>query len=440
MDRKMGDTQRSQTISTKLCQIAEQARNHPDRIFTSLAHLMDTELLHVAFDKTRKDAAPGVDGVTGTKYAENLQENLTALHKRLRQKQYKAPPIKRAWIDKDDGSKRPLGMPIFEDKVVQRAATMIMSAIYEQDFYDFSYGFREAKSPLGAIKALRELCYRLNIRWIVDADIRKFFDSIDHTILMDIIKRRINDGGLLRLIGKWLNAGVLEDGNLSYPEDGTPQGGVISPLLANIFLHHVLDEWFVKEIKPRLKGRCFLIRFADDFVIGCEFESDARRLMAVLPKRFNRFQLTIHPEKTVLVDFRPPNQREGSSNPTTFDFLAFTHYWAKSRNGNWVIKRKTARKRLKRAMKAVWQWCRENQHDKLSEQYATLRSKLLGHYHYYGIRGNYQTMEVYFRHVIKSWRRWLGRRSRNGYITCKNFSERYLKAFPLPPPRIVHCF
>jgi hypothetical protein len=237
-----------------------------------------------------------------------------------------------------------------------------------------------------------------------------------------------------------LNAGVLEDGNLSCPEDGTPQGCVISPLLANIFLHHVLDEWFVKEIKPRLKGRCFLIRFADDFVMGCEFESDARRLPAVLPKRFNRFNLTIHPEKTVLFDFRPPNQREGTSNPTTCDFPAFTHYWAKSRNGNWVIKRKTARKRLKRAMKAVWQWCRENQHDKLSEQYATLRSKLLGHYHYYGIIGNYQTMEVYFRHVIKSWRSRLGRRSRNGYITYKNFSERYLKAFPLPPPRIVHCF
>jgi hypothetical protein len=205
-------------------------------------------------------------------------------------------------------------------------------------------------------------------------------------------------------------------------------------------LHHVLDEWFVKEIKPRLKGRCFLIRFADDFVIGCELESDARRLMAVLPKRFNRFKLTIHPTKTVLVDFRPPNQRDRNNNPATFDFLAFTHYWAKSRNGNWVIKRKTARKRLKRAMKAIWQWCRDHRHDRMSEQHPTLRSKLLGHYQYYGIRGNYQMMDVYFRHTVKSWRRWLGRRTRNGYITCEKFSERYLKVFPLPPPRIVHSF
>ena len=372
MKGKMGDTQRSQTISTKLCQIAEQAGEHQERIFTALAHLMDRSLLHDAFDKTRKDGAPGVDGATGTMYAENLEANLTALHDRLRQSKYKAPPVRRAWIDKEDGSKRPLGIPIFEDKVVQRAVTTIMSAIYEQDFYDFSYGFRENKSSLNAIKALREQCHRRNIRWIIDADIRKFFDSIDHTMLMDVIKRRINDGGLLRLIGKWLNAGVLEGVNLSYPEKGAPQGGVISPLLANIFLHHVLDEWFVKEIKPRLKGRCFLIRFADDFVIGCEVESDARCVMAVLPKRFNRFNLTIHPDKTVLVDFRPPNQRDGQSNIATFDFLGFTHYWAKSRNGNWVIKRKTARKRLGRAMKAVWHWCREYRHYAVPEQYRTL--------------------------------------------------------------------
>lgn len=440
MKGKMGDTQRSQTISTKLCQIAEQAREHPERIFTALAHLMDMELLQDAFDKTRKDGAPGVDGVTGDMYAEHLEANLTALHDRLRRKQYKAPPVKRVWIDKQDGSKRPLGMPIFEDKVVQRAVAAILSAVYEQDFYDFSYGFRENKSPLDAIKAVREQCLRLNTRWIVDADISTFFDGIDHSKLMDIIKRRINDGGLLRLIGKWLNAGVLEGRRLSYPETGTPQGGVVSPLLANIFLHHVLDEWFEKEIKPRLQGRCFLIRFADDFVIGCELESDARRLTAVLPKRFNRFNLTIHPEKTALVDFRPPNQRDGRNMPSTFDFLGFTHYWGKSRNGNWVIKRKTARKRLGRAMKAVWQWCREHRHYNVPEQYRTLCSKLRGHYQYYGIRGNYKMMEALYEHAIKSWRHWLGRRSRNGRIACEDFARRYLKVFPLPPPRIVHNF
>lgn len=434
----MGDTQRSQTISTQLYQIAKQARDHPERIFTSLVHLMNVELPGAAFNETSKASAPGVDGVTASQYAEHLDANLKALHRRLRQKQYKAPPVMRVWLDKEDGSKRPIGISAVEDKVVQRAAASLMNAVYEQDFYNFSYGFRKDKSPHDALKALREQCKRLNIRWIIDADIKKFFDSIDHKILMDFIKHRINDGGLLRLIGKWLNAGVLDGGAKSYPEAGTPQGGVISPLLANIFLHNVLDEWFVKEIKPRLKGRCFLIRFADDFVIGCELESDAQRLMAVLPKRFNRFKLTIHPEKTVLVDFRPPNERDGKGKPGTFDFLGFTHYWGKSRNANWVIKRRTRRKRLSRAMKDVWQWCHDHRHDKVTEQYKMLRAKLVGHYNYYGIRCNYEMLEKLYKHAIKSWRRWLGRRSRNGCLSWDEFAERYLQAFPLPRPRIVH--
>jgi len=332
----MGDTQRSQTVSTKLHQIAEQARISPERVFTSLAHLMDVELLEESYRKTRKDGAPGVDGITAKQYAENLEDNLVALHSRLRENRYKAPPVKRAWADKDDGSQRPLGMPVFEDKVVQRAASMLMSAVYEQDFYDFSHGFREDHSPHQAVREVREQCIKQNIHWIVDADVKGYFDNLDHGILRDIIKRRIKDGGLLRLIGKWLNAGVLDGAELSYPSKGTPQGGVISPLLANIYLHHVLDEWFVNEIQPRLKGRSFLIRFADDFIIGCELEEDARRVMSVLPKRFTRFKLTIHPKKTVLVDFRRPSRRKGTSvQKHTFDFLGFTHYWGKSRKGNW---------------------------------------------------------------------------------------------------------
>jgi RNA-directed DNA polymerase len=439
MEGNMGDTQRSQTISTKLHQIAEQARENPERIFTSLAHLIDVDLLKEAYSKTRKEAAPGIDGVTTKEYSENLEENLTDLHIRMRNQKYKATPVKRSWIGKEDGSQRPLGLPILEDKIAQRSVSMVMSAIYEQDFYDFSYGFREGHSPHQAIEALRDQCYKEKVHWIIDADITKFFDNLDHDLLREIIKKRINDGSLLRLIGKWLKAGVLEGETLSYPRQGTPQGGVISPLLANIFLHHVLDEWYEKEIKPRLKGRSFLIRFADDFIIGCELAEDARRIMSVLPKRFGRFKLIIHPKKTVLVDFRSPDwRRETLSSHHTFDFLGFTHYWAKSRKGNWVIKRKTAAKRMRRTMKAIWQWCCEHRHWSLPEQHRVMSSKLRGHYQYYGIRGNYKMLEIVYEWARKSWKRWLGRRSRDGYISWEEFDAKIWSTFALPPPKIVH--
>jgi RNA-directed DNA polymerase len=439
MEGEMEDTQRSQTITTELHQIAKQAREYPERVFTSLAHLMDVDFLREAYRKTRKDVAPGIDGIRAKEYARNLEDNLGYLHSRLRENRYKAPPVKRAWIGKDDGSRRPLCMPVFEDKVVQRAVSMLMSAVYEQDFYDFSFGFREGHSPHQAIKEVRKQCNNLNIHWIVDADVSGFFDNLDHGILREIIKKRVNDGGLIRLIGKWLKTGVLDGKALSYPKKGTPQGGVISPLLANIFLHQVLDEWYVKMVKPLLKGHSFLIRYADDFIIGCEIEEDARRIMSVLPKRFNRFNLTVHPKKTKLVDFRTPSRRNDSGNEThTFDFLGFTHYWGKSRKGSWVIKRKTAAKRLRRAMKFIWMWCRDHRHYNMPEQYVILCSKLRGHYQYYGITGNYKMLEVIFEYTEKAWRRWLGRRTRDGYISGEIFERKMRRIFPLPRPRIVH--
>jgi group II intron reverse transcriptase/maturase len=435
----MGDTKRSPTISTRLQWIAEKSSRYPDKVITSLAHLIDVDLLRAAYCLTRKDGAVGVDGVTACEYAENLEENLVNLHRRLRARKYRAPAVKRGWIDKDDGSQRPLGIPAFEDKIVQRAVVMLMSAVYEQEFYDFSYGFRPGRSAHQALKVLREKCFKCNINWIVDADVSGFFDNLDHDLLREIIKRRVNDGGLIRLIGKWLNAGVLEGEHLYHPEKGTPQGGVVSPLLANIFLHHVLDEWFTKEVQPRLKGRSFLIRFADDFVIGCELEEDARSVMAVFPKRFNRFKLTIHPQKSRLVEFRNPDiRRSHRSESGSFDFLGFTHYWAKSRRGNWVIKRKTARKRLRRAMKLLWRWCQYNRHMKITEQYQTLCSKLRGHYQYYGIRCNMRMLERVYFLVKRAWRRWLGRRHRNGHISAEKFKTTIEASFLLPRPRIVH--
>ena len=253
----MGDTSRSQTVSTKLQRIAEQAASYPDMVFTTLAHLIDEDFLWEAYRLTRKDAAPGVDKVTAKEYARNLAENLTDLHDRLRAGRYVAPPVERVWVEKDGNSDRPIGKPSFEDKIVQRAVVMLLESIYEQDFYAFSHGFRKGHSQHQALHELWEILMKRNIKWILDADVSGFFDNLEHCHLHEIIKQRVNDGGIKRLIGKWLNAGVVEGGVLTYPGKGTPQGGVISPMVSNIFLHHVLDDWFVREVSPPDEGQMF---------------------------------------------------------------------------------------------------------------------------------------------------------------------------------------
>ena len=277
----------------------------------------------------------------------------------------------------------------------------------------------------------------LNINWIVDADVSGYFDNIDHGHLRAFLQRKVKDGALLRLIGKWLNAGVLDTGCLRRADAGTPQGGVISPILANIYLHHVLDEWLTRDVAPCLRGACFVVRFADDFVIGCVLRSDAERVYAVLPKRFARFGLTIHPTKSRLVQFSRPYWKAGKGTGT-FDFLGFTHYWGKTLKGGWTIKRKTRRPRLARAHRAIWAWCRDNRHWSVPEQHRCLCSKLRGHYAYYGIRGNFKALEVVYEYAEKAWKHWLGRRSRNGYLTWAKFEKTYRQVFPLPLPRIVH--
>jgi RNA-directed DNA polymerase len=462
----MGDTQRSQTISTEFQGIAEQtacdseemfgngnppilvgensfgklrmlAENNPDMVSASLAHRINLSLLRDSFRLVRKSESAGVDGVTAKEYAENLDKNLYNLWERLRRGQFVATPVKRIWLEKENGEKRPIGIPALEDKIVQKAVETILYVIYDFDFYDFSYGFRKGRSQHEALHELREQCIKLNINWIVDADVSGFFDNINHKILQDIIKLRVNDGGILRLIGKWLNAGVTEsDGITSYPESGTPQGGVISPLLANIFLHTVLDDWFVKEVKPRMKGRCFIIRWADDFIIGIEAKSDAERVMAVLPKRLERFGLSLNMKKTKLTPFGKPD-KAGKHKPGTFDFLGFTYYWAKSRLGYRVIKKKTAKKRLKRFMKALWDWCMKNRHKPLNEQYEELCAKLRGYYQYFGVRSNYRVLETVRDYAVMAWRFWLRRRSHKGGISWEKF-EKIKSDFPLPLPKIVH--
>jgi group II intron reverse transcriptase/maturase len=435
----MRDTPGSQIISPKLQKIAEQARNYPEMMFNNLYHLIDQELLLEAYHRTSKDSAAGVDKVTAKDYAEALYENLHALHERLKTNRYVAPPVERVWIEKEGGKLRPIGKPCYEDKIVQRAVVMILEVIFEPTFHPFSHGFRKGHNQHQAIRELREQCLKLNINWIVDADVSGFFDTINHEILRSFIEKKVNDGGIMRLIGKWLNAGVLDGGNMIYPDKGTPQGGVASPMLSNIFLHYVLDEWFVQDVQPRLKGKSFLIRFADDFIIGCEHEADARRVLDVLLKRFSRFKLTIHPEKTKMVRFIKPHSKEMSEKENgTFDFLGFTHYWAKSLRGYWVIKRKTISKRLRRFMKAIWEWCRENRHETVKEQHGTLCVKLRGYYQYYGIIGNFKMLEVVFEHAERAWQYWLSKRSSKGRVSYEKYDRFFRKVFPLPRPRIIH--
>ena len=426
---------RSQTVSTQLHEIAQEASQNPEWVFTTLAHRIDVEFLYEAYTKLNKKGAPGLNKVTAADYRENLEQNLIDLHERLKGGRYRAPPVKRVWIEKDAGKKRALGIPEFEDKIVQRAVEMLLSAIYEGEFYDFSHGFRKGRSQHKALHELREQCHRINVNWLLTADITGLFDNINHDRLRELIKRRVNDGGILRLIGKWLNAGVMEEDRLEYPEKGTPQGGVISPLLSNIYLHYVLDDWIVREVGPRLRGRYFIIRWADDFLIGFEKESDALRVKEVLAKRFDRYGLELHPEKTSLEYFAKPSDKVDSEpRRGTFDFLGFTHYWGRTRKGFAVIKKKTAGKRLRRFMKMMWSWCKEKMHDPIEEQWQILKAKLRGYYQYFGVRCNYKPLEVVFEHTEKAWRYWLSRRSQRKEVSIVFLRE----TFPLPKPRIVH--
>jgi group II intron reverse transcriptase/maturase len=408
----------------------------PTAALTTLGHHIDVEWLKEAYRRTRKDGAMGVDGRSAAEYAAHLDENLTALLERVRNQRYVAPPVRRVHIPKEGGT-RPIGIPTFEDKVLQRAVAMVLEAVYEQEFLDCSYGFRPRRSAHQALDACWHQMMAMGGRWILELDIQHFFDALDHVHLRKIIEQRVCDGRLLRLIGKWLHAGVLEAGELSYPEAGTPQGGVISPVLANIYLHTVLDVWFEREVKPRLKGRAFLIRYADDAVLGFEREDDARRVLEVLPKRFGKYGLTLHPEKTRLVRFDRP-RGQGGPRPGTFDLLGFTHYWGKSQKGTWVIKRKTASKRLQRALKRIAQWCRGHRHDPLIEQHRALRQKVQGHYGYYGITGNGRSLSIFVYHVGRVWRYWLCRRSQRAWISWAHFYQQLLRVFPLPSPVVVH--
>jgi len=437
------NTESSKSVSTKQRRIAELAEYHGPEGLSTLGHYLDLEWMREAYGRVRKDSAPGVDGKSVADYGRELDKNLGELIGRAKGGSYKAPPVRRVHIAKGDGKEtRPIGMPTVEDKILQRAVVMLLEPIYEREFYDFSHGFRPGRSAHQALKAIWQGINRTRAEWVVDVDIRAFFDTLDHTVLMGILQKRVKDGVILKLVAKWLKAGVMEAGALSYPETGTPQGGVISPLLSNIYLHEVLDEWFVAAVMPRLKSRGFMVRYADDFVMGFECREDAERVMKALPGRFGRYGLKLHEGKTRLVRFGRPKAGSGRGDgerPETFDFLGFTHHWGKSRKGHWFVQRKTARKRLSRALKTIHQWCRKNQHRPVEELMRQLGRKLQGHYAYYGITCNYRSLAKFFEGATQRLRWWLNRRSRQrDGMSWERFKKLIREVYPLPPPRIVH--
>ena len=431
----MTDVTTSEAVLTGLQLVAAIARDDPQKQIRSLARLIDVSALHRSFARVENKSAVGVDGVTKTGYGEALEENLRDLHERLRAGRYRHQPILRVRIPKGDGKTRPIGISCVEDKVVQGALKEVLEAVYEQDFLDCSFGFRPGRSAHDALRELNREVRDNGIRFILEADIESFFDCIDRKALMEMIRGRIADKSLMRLIGKCLHVGVLDGVELTRPEEGTAQGSVLSPLLGNIYLHHVLDTWLEHEIKPRLKGHCCLIRYADDFVIGFSDGEDAERVMKVLPKRMGRFGLRLHPDKTRLFPFEPPKDGGGKGSGT-FDFLGFTAFWKRTRRGNWRLAYKTRRGGLQRSCRTIADLCRRQRHWPLEEQRDALARRMRGHINYFGVSGNGDAVTTFTFIVVDTWRKWLRRRSQKTKLTWENFGK-MLDIYRLPRPKIV---
>jgi RNA-directed DNA polymerase len=431
----MPDAWTSEDMSPGLLKVAERAKRDPQGRFHSLAYLIDQAALARAYHRLREKAAVGVDGITKERYGENLDENLRALHERLKAGRYRHQPIRRVHIPKDKGKTRPIGVSTIEDKMVQDALREVLEAIYEQDFQNCSFGFRPGRRTHDAIRTLNQAVHAGEVNWILEADIVSFFDSINRKQLSEMLQIRVADGSILRLVGKCLHVGVLDGEEYSEPDLGTAQGSILSPLLGNVYLHHALDLWFEKEVRPRLRGKAILVRYADDFLIGFESKADAERVMGVLHKRLGRFGLTLHPEKTRLVPFRRPRGNDQGKGSATFDFLGFTLYWRRTQRGRWEMWCKTRRARLLRAIRAVYDWCRDHRHWPVKEQHAALVRRLRGHFQYFGVNGNMRSMCALEYMARRAWCKWLRRRSQNSCLNWERFGA-LLRRFPLPRPRV----
>lgn len=425
------------SVLTRQHHIAQMAKKYANQPLTTLHHHLDLLWLGEAFRRVRRDSAPGVDAVSVADYEQDLEGNLKDLLERVKSGSYKAPPVRRCYIPKNGSETRPIGIPTTENKVLERAIVMLLEPIYESDFHDCSYGFRPQRGPPQALSNIRAQLMGMKGAWVVDVDIRKYFDSIPHEKLREILRYRIKDKVILRLIDKWLKAGVWENGQVSSFDEGTPQGGVISPMLSNIYLHEVLDKWFYQQIQPHLAGKAQLTRFADDFLLVVEKREDAEGLFVKLEERLSQWGLTIHPDKTSLIDFRHPWY--SSAKPGTFTFLGFVHYWGKTRGGGRAVMKKTAKQRFNRILKNIEQWCKHNRHQPLAWQHRRLCEKLRGHCSYYGITGNSHALTHLRYEVLKVWHKWLNRRSRKrDGMRWKRFNVLISGPYYIPQMNIVH--
>ena len=434
-------TEMDKLTQTKLALISERARKEPKLRFTSLAHLLNERFLKECYYSLDRDRASGIDGVSWKEYGKELDENLNNLVARMKAKRYKPLPAKRVYIPKNEHEKRPLGLPALEDKIVQKGIARILEAIYEADFLDCSYGFRPARNCHQAINAVDKTIMTKPINYVIEADIKGYFDNVSHKWMMEFLQVRVNDPSFLLLIRRFLKAGYFEAGRIVVTEQGTPQGGNLSPILSNIFLHYVLDLWFEKKIRPHARGACYLVRYADDFLCMVKHASDAEYIEHALRERFTRFNLELHPEKTRVISFgrfERQHAKRQQRRANTFDFLGFTQYCETSRKGKFIVGRKTSRKKFRMKCKELNNWLRKiRSFKKAKEWWPVLRAKLRGHYQYYGVSGNMRSLQRYYRVTLRMTVKWLNRRSQRKSFNRASF-EKYLEHYPLPEPRIVH--
>lgn len=443
-EKGQGRTQSRITLQPRLARVNAAARSAAQTKFTALLHHIDQEALGRAFDRQRRRAAVGVDGITVHEYEQNLAVNLQDLHRRIHTGRYRPSPVKRVYIPKADGGRRPLGLPTLEDKIVQGAVAEVLSAVYEADFLGFSYGFRPGRNPHQALAALHTALMSQRVTWVLDADIRSFFDSVDHEWLMRMVAHRIADPRILRLIQMWLEAGVLESNELHETERGTPQGSGISPLLANVFLHYVLDLWVHQWRRRHAHGRVSIVRYADDFVMGFETKADAERMLRDLPVRLNQFGLRLHEEKTRLIAFGrlPAIQRakRGLPRPRTFAFLGFTHYCGWTRDGRFIVKHKTQSKRITRKLNELRRDAWRRMHDPLADQHRWYASVLRGHCAYYGMPHNWRALAGFRQQLRRIWFTCLKRRSQRSRRASWDWFDAVTARYALPPVRITRSW
>jgi RNA-directed DNA polymerase len=436
-------TQRRTILQQELSRVRQAARSDAGARFTALwHHVYNVERLRDAYDSLKPKSAPGIDGETWQHYGENLEENLKDLSQRLQRGSYRAKPVRRVYLPKADGRKRPIGIPVLEDKIVQRATVEVLNAIYEEDFLGFSYGYRPGRSQHNALDAVTVALESKPVNWVYDADIRGFFDTICHEWLGKFIEHRIADQRVVRHVKKWLNAGVLEEGKRTRAREGTPQGGSISPLLANIYLHYVFDLWIHAWRRRCASGEVVVVRYADDILVGFQRKADAERFRVEVTERFRRFHLELHPDKTRLLEFgrfaAENRQKRGQGKPETFDFLGFTHACSRTKKGKFTVRRKTMRKKMLAKLREIKEELRRRMHQAIDEVGAWLRSVLQGYYNYYAVPRNSRALSAFRYRIVLMWKQVLSRRSQKGRVSWKRMT-RYAKRW-LPTPRVLHPY